>query len=580
MPRPTPRRRGLRTTTSLAASLVLAATMAATPAHSTSTTAVTAAADASSSTVPLAPDPARGSATAPTGERPDRRSEEVYLESTSTSREGTVDLARTPKVVKRSARLWLNSSVDFYPPDQQDVSRVSVDQDLTKNRIVVEADYYARPTAALNSAVLVYLGSWDKNQSRCTGKAVVGGSGHGSAADAIIVDTKGKSLGTATRSMSGTTLRVTATGAGAKNAKYDCVYAFLDTVDDSGQQIQLKSSGAEHFTAEIEKHPKFTFYSGDLHAAYPGKWNKVRISIRNDGNLTAKNVKLRLSGSKLKFKKKTIKVGTIKAGKSKAVNVQVKLSGKKTRTLKAKATASGKWTATAKTKVGYRPKPKKVKSLAGRSYWASTTGSGSDAIWQVHGLTFVNNKWVYVGVPKSGTPKCSKKVKECKRYSYSAKKGTLKIGKLRAKVNSEGVKVTKPAKKSDPKVMYTPLKGLKKGSKISAKLEYIDGSGPCPPSCRSWWDKLTLKKNGTFTRNPGSISTFGFIPYQTFVSTSGPVKKGTYKILSKNRIRFTWKDAETGKTKKETRTIGIDQNELGKHNPKYGLLIGDDPYLP
>ena len=580
MPRPTPRRRGLRTTTSLAASLVLAATMATTPAHSTSTTAVTAAADASSSTVPLAPDPARGSATAPTGERPDRRSEEVYLESTSTSREGTVDLARTPKVVKRSARLWLNSSVDFYPPDQQDVSRVSVDQDLTKNRIVVEADYYARPTAALNSAVLVYLGSWDKNQSRCTGKAVVGGSGHGSAADAIIVDTQGKSLGTATRSMSGTTLRVTATGAGAKNAKYDCVYAFLDTVDDSGQQIQLKSSGAEHFTAEIEKHPKFTFYSGDLHAAYPGKWNKVRISIRNDGNLTAKNVKLRLSGSKLKFKKKTIKVGTIKAGKSKAVTVQVKLSGKKTRTLKAKATASGKWTATAKTKVGYRPKPKKVKSLKGRSYWASTTGSGSDAIWQVHGLTFVNNKWVYVGVPKSGTPKCSKKVKECKRYSYSAKKGTLKIGKLRAKVNSEGVKVTKPAKKSDPKVMYTPLKGLKKGSKISAKLEYIDGSGPCPPSCRSWWDNLTLKKNGTFTRNPGSISTFGFIPYQTFVSTSGPVKKGTYKILSKNRIRFTWKDPETGKTKKETRTIGIDQNELGKHNPKYGLLIGDDPYLP
>src|SRR5690606_9989523 len=198
MPRPTPRRRGLRTSTSLAAPLVLAATMATAPAHSTSTTPVTAAADASSSTVPLAPDPARGSATAPTGERPDRRSEEVYLESTSTSREGTVDLARTPKVVKRSARLWLNSSVDFYPPDQQDVSRVSVDQDLTKNRIVVEADYYARPTAALNSAVLVYLGSWDKNQSRCTGKAVVGGSGHGSAADAIIVDTKGKSLGTAT----------------------------------------------------------------------------------------------------------------------------------------------------------------------------------------------------------------------------------------------------------------------------------------------------------------------------------------------------------------------------------------------
>ena len=579
MPRATHRRRGLRTTTSLAASLVLAATMAITPAHSASTT-VAAADDAPSSTPSLVPDPDRGTATVPTGERVDPRSDEVLLESTRTTREGAPAPSRKPKVLKRTASLWLSSSVSYYPPDEQDVSRVNVAQDLKKNQIVFEASYYARPTAALNSAVFVYLGRWNKNKDRCTAQAIVGGTGHGPATDAIIVDPKGKSLGKATRSLSGSTLRVTATGTGAKKSTYDCVYAFLDAIDSNGEQVQLKSSGADDFDAEIEKHPKFDFYASDLNAAYPGKWNKVRISIRNDGNLTAKNVKLRLSGSKLKFKKKTIKVGTIKPGKSKVVNARVKLSGKKTRTLKAKATASGKWTATAKTKVGYRPKPKKVKSLKGRSYWASTTGSGSQAIWQVHGLTFVNKKWVYVGVPKSGTPKCSKKVKECKRYSYSASKGTLKIGKLRAKVNSEGIKVTKPAKKSDPKVTYTPLKSVKKGSKIAAKLEYIDGSGPCPPSCRSWWDNLTLKKNGTFTRNPGSISTFGLIPYQTFVSTSGPVKKGTYKILSKNRIRFTWKDAETGKTKKETRTIGIDQNALGKHNPKYGLLIGDDPYLP
>ncbi|NLF04671.1 MAG: hypothetical protein GX593_06685 [Actinomycetales bacterium] len=53
---------------------------------------------------------------------------------------------------------------------------------------------------------------------------------------------------------------------------------------------------------------------------------------------------------------------------------------------------------------------------------------------------------------------------------------------------------------------------------------------------------------------------------------------GTYKILSKSRIQFRYKDPETGKNKKETYTIGIDSNVLGKYSPKYGLLIGAMPH--
>src|SRR5690606_5968599 len=103
-----------------------------------STTAATAADDAPSNPLLLAPDPARGSATTPTGERLDPHSDEVRLESTDTVRAGQVAPARKPKVIKRSASLWLNSSVNYYPPDEQDVSRVYVDQDVTKGQIVFE----------------------------------------------------------------------------------------------------------------------------------------------------------------------------------------------------------------------------------------------------------------------------------------------------------------------------------------------------------------------------------------------------------------------------------------------------------
>src|SRR5690606_3528314 len=185
MPRPTPRRRGLRTTTSLAASLVLAATMAVTPAHSTSSTAVTAAADASSSTLLLEPDLPRAAETPATGESLELGSDQVRLEATRTTREGQVAPGRKPKIVRRSASLWLSRSVNFYPPDEQDVSRVSVNQDLKKAQIVFEASYYARPTAALNSAVFVYLGKWNAKQDSCAPQAVVGGTGHGPASDAI-----------------------------------------------------------------------------------------------------------------------------------------------------------------------------------------------------------------------------------------------------------------------------------------------------------------------------------------------------------------------------------------------------------
>jgi len=525
----------------------------------------------------LTPDESRSSAelSPPPADAPDGV---VRLDATPTVQEGVVTSARKPQVLKREGRLWMYRSTDDFPPDEQDVKVVNVRQDIKAKRIIVDAEYYATPTASLNTIVWVYAGRWNKAKETCSGEVVVAGVGHGASDNAAFADVKGKEVGKATRSFSGGVLRITATGAGAANQKYDCVFAYVDEPLTETTTRQLKSSGAEDFKAQMEKAPEFDFYSSKLNAAYPGKWNKIYLNVENDGNLAAKKVKLKLAGKGMKFKKKTISLGTIKPGKSKKVNLQVKLTGKKTRTLTVKATATGKWTAKTSTKVGYRPKPTKVKSLVGKSYWAAPLVANEG--WVVHGLTFVNKTWAYQGVPKAGIPKCSSKVKGCKKYSYSATTGKLKIGKLQAKVDSEGIQVTKVAKKGDDKMYFSPLANPKKNSRIKVKLTYNDFNG-CGLLfyCSTWTQHLSLNKAGKFSWTYSGITSSGPPGNQVFVSVVRPTKKGTYKILSKNRIQFSYVDAKTGKKKKETHTIGIDSNELGKHAPKFGLLIGSMPHL-
>ena len=577
------RRRASRSTT-VAAALLLAATAAITPAHAALPASVPTGADDAPSSLLSAPVPDRASSRAAIDAH-SLSPGEVRLDATPTVREGSISSARKPQVVSRSARLWLSTEdgVGWSIPDEQYVTVFDVKQDVPGKKITITAEYDAAPTSGLNTFVDIYLGKWDKDETCVgTGNARITALGHGAVNDALFLKAGSTtSIGAATRALSGSVLTVTATGNGAGVDSYDCAFGYLEAVVADSKSEPLRRTWAEDFDAVIEKAPKFDFYSSDLNAAYPGKWNKVYINVRNDGDATAKNVKLKLSGKNLSFKKKTIKLGTIKPGKSKKINARVKLKGKKTRAMSVKATAKGKWSAKAKTKVGHRPHPKKVSSLAGKGYWGYFTGTGGADIWQVRGLHFVNKNWVYVGQKSSGKlPKCSSKVKECQRYSYNRSSGQVKIGKIRGKVDSEGIKITKAPKKSDlNKLQFYPLTKPKKNAKIKAKLEYIDGSGMCwSGSCSSWWRNITLKKNGTFTWTRGSISTFGFPPYQTIHSSSGPDLAGTYKVLSKGRIQFTYTDPETGKRERDVYTIGIDANALGKHKPKHGLLIGAMPH--
>src|SRR5690606_27228440 len=238
----------------------------------------------------------------------------------------------------------------------------------------------------------------------------------------------------------------------------------------------------------------------------------------------------------------------------------------------------GGWKASTSTKVGHRPRPKKLASLSGRSYWANESVVRKG--WTVRRMTFVNKKWVYTGASESKVPACKARVKGCQKYAYSRKTGALRIGKLRAKVNSEGIKVTKAAKKRGAKLNYQPLKTPKAGSRIAVQLKYTDFTGRGMTfSCSTWWQVVTPRKNGTFPRTYSAIHSSGMPGNQTMVSVSGPNPSGKYKLLKKGRIQLSYVDEKTKKRKTETHLIGIDSNVLGKFSPKHGLIVGNDPYL-
>src|SRR5690625_1540038 len=211
---------------SVAAALVLAATAAVTPAHAEGGSDTSA--DEPSSSFSFDDLPAERSSADAFPEPSDLPHGVVELESTPTVKEGTTSAARKPQVTKRSARLWLSRTVDFWPPDEQDVNTVQVDQDVKAKRIVIDADYSAPPTASLNSLVLVYFGKW--NGQTCSGQVMGAAAAHDSSSAGIFWDMKGNSVGTATRSLSGSNLKITLTGNAAGNQGYDCVYAYVDEI--------------------------------------------------------------------------------------------------------------------------------------------------------------------------------------------------------------------------------------------------------------------------------------------------------------------------------------------------------------
>lgn len=487
--------------------------------------------------------------------------------------------ARAPrpvKVVRRTASLRMGTAQDAAPAPAQYVDRLEVVQDVARKSVVVTATYEAAPTAALNSALFVLLGTWDAEEKTCNARVQLGARAHSSSAtDAGAIRTADEkpAADTVRRELVGSTLTISMAGGTAGDAGHDCVYAL--SVDNETGSAQM-SANARDFVAEYEKAPVLEFHASDLHAAYPKRWNRISLTVRNEGDAAARNLRVSAAGTKLALKKKTVKVGNLAPGKRTTVTLRVKLTGRKTRTLRVRAVTDGGWEASTRTKVGHRPRPTKVGSLAGRSYWASETESRSG--WNVRRMVFVNRSWVFVGASPTKVPACRATVKGCRRYTYSPRTGALRVGKMRAKVDSEGITITKGA--PGDATVYSPLRIPKAGSRLTATVKYYDYDG-CEGSfsCSSWWRVLTLRGDGTFRWSYDAIHSSGMPGNETMVSVSGPHAAGRYAILSKGRIRFSYVDEKSGRPKVETHLVGIDSDVLGRFAPRHGLLVGGKPHF-
>lgn len=470
-------------------------------------------------------------------------------------------LAAAPMIARRA--VTLSSSQGSAPTGSPAVRSVRVVQDVQKKTVTIEATYATVPAADDPQVVVAYLGTWSGRT--CTVSSGLGVAVQGRSASALWIADSGEPRVTLARS--GAVATATVTGdARLGSSPWNCAFALTGPADASRT---YQSFSPEELDVTVVRTAKLsaTISTQDI-ATRAGKYTKFKVTVKNSGNGTARNAKVTMTGKGLKFAKKTVSYGSIKAGDSKTKTFKVRMSGSKTRTAKATAMASGARRAAVKAKVLRIKKTTRPASLAGRYYWGFDTSMHTG--WDNRGVKFVNKRWAYLGFPKKGTVACSSKVKNCKRYTYNARTGIVKIGKSKGKVNSKQLTLGKKS--------YYPLSTPKKGTRLKVALIHNNFDG-CLANlyCHTWTEKLFLDTNGRFVRTKSSIASVG-VPgvSQTWYQGVQPDERGRYKVLSKGRIQFTYANG-----KKVVRSIGIEQDVREKAAPqRQGLLIGDVNFYP
>lgn len=443
----------------------------------------------------------------------------------------------------------------------QRVSSVASTQDLVGQRLNAVATYKAVPSAAENSVVEVYFGEWSGGSCRLRA-AILGAAEGGVGAGGFFDDNGQTGSFAASSTRNANIVTITSVTSGAfRTADYDCTWA---TVRDISGSPRFQNFFATDLTTTYI--PKLTVSTIDpIQGNYPGRWTTVSLDAVNDGRADALGTRVTASGSGLKFNRKSVALGTLEDRRSRyGIDFKVKLSGKKSRTATFTITSAGGHSDTVRVTIARKPKPSKVRSLAGRYYWGNDPGDRSKG-WDPRAVMFLNKKWAYVGFPPNGTPSCRKASKTCKRYSY--KNGRLKLGSKSGRVDSEGFKLGR--------VDYSRLALPKRNAKLSLALQHQDFRG-CGSNlyCSTWTETLSMGNDRRFVLTETSIASIGVPGVGTITSRVGPDERGRYEVLSKGRIRFIY---DSGK--RVTRTIGIEYDVRGKANAAgAGVVVGDVNY--
>jgi hypothetical protein len=246
-----------------------------------------------------------------------------------------------------------------------------------------------------------------------------------------------------------------------------------------------------------------------------------------------------------------------------------KAKAPKPRPLTLTVTASGVASVAARTTVVQTPKPTTPKKLTGTYWWGwESTNLQSRAGWINHAIWFVDKKWAHTGWSEGRKPRCSASVKECQRYSYNPRTGTLRLGGQKAKVTSEGFTFKHPDYK-DEKLRVEPLALPKKGTKLGVDLFHQNWSGYCALTCTSYTDYLTMDTAGKFVEGGFSVGSWPGLGQSW--SSAPADQRGTYQIVSTGVVELSYAD---GTRKREV--IGIQHDPSGTPNPSVaGVVLGD-----
>jgi hypothetical protein len=303
---------------------------------------------------------------------------------------------------------------------------------------------------------------------------------------------------------------------------------------------------------------------------------KVKVKVANHGTAPIAGVVLMAKASKeVTVKPAKVKVGKLKAHKAKTATFTVSVAAGGKPSLRFVATAPHQKKASDATalKVGGAPKkeeeaPKKAPEIVGHYFWNTYQVLTTT---YTHAYYFVDEHFVYRGVPKEGPPACSAQTTfnddddGCIPYTWNEASGALTIGSQTGeyKVGSHALKVAEEN--------FSEAQVPEAGTKFDASGSYINQYGLCPLTCSFVTVELEMSSSGEFARASGVA---GFFGEGGSYGALPPESHGTYSIDPRGRITFNYADGHS-----VTETIGILLDDNNNPDPNFGLLLGESVFF-
>jgi hypothetical protein len=311
-----------------------------------------------------------------------------------------------------------------------------------------------------------------------------------------------------------------------------------------------------------------------------GTPTKVKVKVANHGSAPIAGVVLLAKAAKqVTVKPGTVKVGKLKPHGSKSATFTVSVATPGAPSLRFVAKAPGQKAASdgIALTVGGGPKKeepkkeeakKKVPEIVGHYFWNTyqvLTTTYTRAYY------FVDEHFVYRGVPKEGPPTCTAQTTfndeddGCIPYTWNEASGELTIGSQGGeyKVGSHALKVGEET--------FSEAQVPEAGTKFEASGQYINSYGLCPISCTFVTVELEMSSSGEFARASGVA---GFFGEGGSYGALPPQSHGTYSIEPRGRITFNYADGHS-----VTETIGILLDNSNNPDPQFGLLLGESIFF-